>query len=221
MAGLRGQEAPVLLHHGDLGAAAWPQALVLRVQSSFRFVHPVGHATPVGDPEWTEASLLDGVHAGPRARSKLASGARIEHDARRAGGLPVEVFARQQDPLADGTGAISLRLRLRGPLWTSYSYRCTSSTPVLARFASLVPPPRHPLVRTFGVLSSASRWRRHVVPKPGEAKAKEPQRPGVPQVRGQAAFHSDHQVGWTWMAGFRPEWSKRRRFSSWSKGLDF
>jgi hypothetical protein len=34
----------------------------------------------------------------------------------------------------------------------------------LARLASLIPPPRHPLVRYFGVLSSASKWRPHVVP---------------------------------------------------------
>jgi hypothetical protein len=35
----------------------------------------------------------------------------------------------------------------------------------IARLASLIPPPRHPLVRYFGVLCSASRWRPHVVPK--------------------------------------------------------
>jgi|GEM_PF-1013815 len=40
----------------------------------------------------------------------------------------------------------------------------------LARLASLVPPPRHPLVRYVGVLSSASRWRDHVVPKPEDSK---------------------------------------------------
>ena len=39
----------------------------------------------------------------------------------------------------------------------------------LARLASLIPPPRHPLVRYFGVLSSASRWREHVLPKPKQA----------------------------------------------------
>lgn len=35
----------------------------------------------------------------------------------------------------------------------------------LAHLASLVPPPRHPLVRYVGALSSASRWHEHVVPK--------------------------------------------------------
>ncbi len=46
----------------------------------------------------------------------------------------------------------------------------------LARLASLIPPPRHPLVRYFGILSSASRWREHVVPKPDETEPERPQR---------------------------------------------
>ena len=50
----------------------------------------------------------------------------------------------------------------------------------LARLASLVPPPRHPLVRYVGVLSSASRWREHVVPKPEDTKHRQ-ERPSKPQ----------------------------------------
>jgi hypothetical protein len=50
----------------------------------------------------------------------------------------------------------------------------------LARLASLVPPPRHPLVRYVGVLSSASRWREHVVPKPQDTKHRQA-RPSEPQ----------------------------------------
>ena len=50
----------------------------------------------------------------------------------------------------------------------------------LARLASLIPPPRHPLVRYFGVLSSASRWREHVVPKLEQPK---PNRPSVSAPR--------------------------------------
>ena len=42
----------------------------------------------------------------------------------------------------------------------------------IARLASLIPPPRHPLVRYFGVLSSASRWRPHVVPKDPSQRAR-------------------------------------------------
>ena len=54
----------------------------------------------------------------------------------------------------------------------------------LARLASLVPPPRHPLVRYVGVLSSASRWREHVVPKPQDAKHRQapPSEPQPPSV---------------------------------------
>jgi hypothetical protein len=59
----------------------------------------------------------------------------------------------------------------------------------LARLASLVPPPRHPLVRYVGVLSSASRWREHVVPKPEntkhrQARPSEPQPPSVTKTTG-------------------------------------
>jgi hypothetical protein len=50
----------------------------------------------------------------------------------------------------------------------------------LARLASLVPPPRHPLVRYVGVLSSSSRWREHVVPKPEDTKHRQA-RPSEPQ----------------------------------------
>ncbi len=46
----------------------------------------------------------------------------------------------------------------------------------LARLASLIPPPRHPFVRYFGVLSSASRWREHVGPNPDETEPDQPQR---------------------------------------------
>jgi len=51
----------------------------------------------------------------------------------------------------------------------------------LARLASLVPPPRHPLVRYVGVLSSASRWREHVVPRSDDDKRRRQQRPSDPQ----------------------------------------
>jgi hypothetical protein len=47
----------------------------------------------------------------------------------------------------------------------------------MARLASLVPPPRHPLVRYFGVLSSASQWRPHVVPAAPPDRARRPPRP--------------------------------------------
>jgi hypothetical protein len=50
----------------------------------------------------------------------------------------------------------------------------------LARLASLVPPPRHPLVRYVGVLSSAWRWREHVVPRSDDNKRRRQERPSEP-----------------------------------------
>jgi hypothetical protein len=49
-----------------------------------------------------------------------------------------------------------------------------SLTPLelLARLSALVPPPRYPLVRYHGVLAPRSSWRKAVVPRPPEAKAK-------------------------------------------------
>src|ERR1019366_2574851 len=40
----------------------------------------------------------------------------------------------------------------------------------LARLATIVPPPRFPLLRYAGVLAPASKWRREVVPRAPEAK---------------------------------------------------
>jgi hypothetical protein len=41
----------------------------------------------------------------------------------------------------------------------------------LARLASLVPPPRYPLLRYHGVLAPKSSWRRDVIPRPPGAQA--------------------------------------------------
>jgi len=62
---------------------------------------------------------------------------------------------------ADGQVAYKLKYP-RGPKRT---HLLLEPVRLLARLASLIPPPRHPLVRTFGVLNSASRWRAHVVPR--------------------------------------------------------
>ena len=51
------------------------------------------------------------------------------------------------------------------------SVRLMTPTQFLARLAALVPPPRHPLVRFYGVWAPHSRWRSLVVPA-----APEPQR---------------------------------------------
>jgi hypothetical protein len=45
----------------------------------------------------------------------------------------------------------------------------------------MLEPPRHPLVRYVGVLSSASRWREHVVPRSDDDKRRRQERPSEPQ----------------------------------------
>jgi len=55
----------------------------------------------------------------------------------------------------------------------------------LARLASLIPPPRHPLVRYFGVLSSASRWRPHVVPAVPPERSCRCEQPSSPPAKHQ------------------------------------
>jgi hypothetical protein len=48
---------------------------------------------------------------------------------------------------------------------------------LLARITSLIPAPRRPLVRYSGVLSSASKWRRHIVPRERDDETTAPRRP--------------------------------------------
>ena len=40
---------------------------------------------------------------------------------------------------------------------------------LLERLARLIPAPRLHITRYFGVLASAARWRRHIVPKPSDS----------------------------------------------------
>jgi hypothetical protein len=58
-----------------------------------------------------------------------------------------------------------LSYEIKYPRSPRHTHLLMDPVQLLARLASLIPPPRHPLVRYFGVLSSASRWRRHVVPQ--------------------------------------------------------
>jgi hypothetical protein len=78
---------------------------------------------------------------------------------------------------SDGRVAYEMKYPRRGK-----THLLMEPVPFLARLASLVPPPRHPLVRYVGVLSSASRWREHVVPKPQDTKHRQA-RPSEPQPR--------------------------------------
>ena len=49
------------------------------------------------------------------------------------------------------------------------SLRIMSPMDFMARLSALIPPPRYPLVRYFGVLAPNSKWRKLVVPKPRSA----------------------------------------------------
>jgi len=71
--------------------------------------------------------------------------------------------------LDDGRIAYQLRYPRRGA-----THRVMTPLELMARLCALVPPPRHPLVRYFGVLSSHSSWRAEVVPRlPSAADAQQ------------------------------------------------
>ena len=80
---------------------------------------------------------------------------------------------------------------------------------LLARLASLIPPPRYPLVRYHGVLAPRSSWRKAVVPRPlerevtdakenrqahGEGAARPPHRDRSPHYRGADSSRRDHDA---------------------------
>ncbi|OQB10232.1 MAG: putative transposase [Deltaproteobacteria bacterium ADurb.Bin207] len=78
--------------------------------------------------------------------------------------------------ISDGCGAYEMKYP-RG----SRTPLLMERVPFLAHLASLVPPPRHPLVWYVGVLSSALRWREHVVPRSNDDKGCRQQRRSEPQ----------------------------------------
>jgi hypothetical protein len=48
--------------------------------------------------------------------------------------------------------------------WGNETHRVMSPLQFLARLAALIPPPRHPLIRFYGVFAPHSSWRKKVVP---------------------------------------------------------
>jgi hypothetical protein len=80
----------------------------------------------------------------------------------------------------DGTIAYEVKY----PRSPKHTHLLLDPVQFIARLASLIPPPRHPLVRYFGVLCSASRWRPHVVPAAPPDRAR---RPPWPPAAGQPA----------------------------------
>jgi hypothetical protein len=61
-------------------------------------------------------------------------------------------------------GRITYRIKRLGA--GREKHRVMTALELLARLASLVPPPRYPLVRYHGILAPHSAWRREVVPRP-------------------------------------------------------
>jgi hypothetical protein len=51
-------------------------------------------------------------------------------------------------------------------------HRVMTAIELLARIAAILPPPRFPLTRVHGVLAPRSSWRKDIVPRPREAKAR-------------------------------------------------
>lgn len=62
--------------------------------------------------------------------------------------------------LQDGRIAYAIRKP-----WTSETHRVMQPVQFLARLAALISPPRHPLIRFYGVFAPHSSWRRKVVPR--------------------------------------------------------
>ena len=59
--------------------------------------------------------------------------------------------------------------RVRHPLGPDRTHHVMTPVELLARLAALVPPPRFPLLRYFGVFSANSPWRSSIVPRPPDA----------------------------------------------------
>jgi len=60
-----------------------------------------------------------------------------------------------------GDGRIAYAIRKP---WGNETHRVMSPLQFLARLAALIPPPRHPLIRFYGVFAPHSSWRAKVVP---------------------------------------------------------
>ena len=104
-------------------------------------------------------SLHAGVHLHANDREGLEKlcgyGARPPLSLKRLSALPDGRLAyRLKRPLGDGREVLALR-----------------PTELLRRLATLVPPPRHHLVRYHGVFGPNSAWRAEIVPRPPESGA--------------------------------------------------
>ena len=142
-----------------------------------------------------EALLFPGAHQGapvaPKRHTKYLEGfslhAGVHLHANDREGLERLLRYGARPPLslerltehADG----SLAYRLKRPLPNGHQVLLLQPTELLRRLATLVPPPRHHLVRYHGVFAPNAAWRREVVPPPPEPRPiAAPPKPGAPQA---------------------------------------
>src|SRR5262249_24496185 len=105
---------------------------------------------------WSAAVGGFDVHAGGTIRAGDRAGR--EQLCRYAARAPVALGRLWM--LADGRVAY----RLRKPSKNGATHLVMTPAPLLAKIASVVPPPRQPLLRLSGVLGPSSWWRASVVP---------------------------------------------------------
>ncbi len=99
----------------------------------------------------------------------------------------------------DGKVVYQLKHPIRGR-----THRVMEPHQFLARLCALIPPPRHPLIRFYGVFGPASKWRAEVVPGP-QPKGTESSESNAPESTAdeiQAATQTEAQ----WQSG-RLDWA--------------
>src|SRR5271165_1920219 len=138
-----------------------------------------GSYTSADRTQSTRAGRLDRGKAqgfpsphGPRAGFNLHAGTRIEagddmgrERLARYGARPPLSLERLRR-LPGGRVAYRLKYVTRG----RGKFRIMTALEFMARLASILAPPRYPLVRYAGVLGPRSAWRKDIVPKPRERR---------------------------------------------------
>ena len=112
---------------------------------------------------WSAHEAGFDVHAGVR----VPAGDHVGRE-RLARYITRPAFAMERfSELPDGR----IAYRVRHPLGSDRTHRVMTPVELLARLAALVPPPRYPLLRYFGVFAAHSPWRSAVVPRPPDESA--------------------------------------------------
>jgi hypothetical protein len=115
------------------------------------------------DPDSVEKRVRGGafnIHAGVTASSREERELLLRYCAR----PPLSLERLSVTP--GGQVAYALKRPIRGA-----THRLLSPLDFLARLTALIPPPRHPLIRFFGVVAPHSSWRKEVTPATRPAPA--------------------------------------------------